>query len=164
MQLAHTLANGNISIHVSARETTYQMVQYIPVIYHFNPRLRKGDDSLASIFPISRDWISIHVSARETTFYKSTIYNSFSISIHVSARETTKTGSNLDCRDLYISIHVSARETTCIDKILLVFIRISIHVSARETTLIPLSYFNYINISIHVSARETTQQIIKNTL
>jgi len=78
-----------ISIHVSARETTGDLIT-----------LQNTTD------------ISIHVSARETTdlpeAYAQLVLD---ISIHVSARETTKFYV-FDVLCDFISIHVSARETT----------------------------------------------------
>jgi len=37
---------GNISIHVSARETTALTLPFASTFFYFNPRLRKGDDEV----------------------------------------------------------------------------------------------------------------------
>ena len=131
MTLSISLPPTSISIHASARETTNLFAVFfilpvfqstpprgrrqsfshrIMVFFHFNPRLREGDDfAPTGVIRLERYFnprlregddtiavlvsgivaISIHASARETTKSLLSHYRYCNISIHASARETT---------------------------------------------------------------------------
>jgi len=124
----------SISIHVSARETTF-----------------------VRLLGIHNQAISIHVSARETTKSIGFMAQCFFISIHVSARETTVVDQTTGALNMEISIHVSARETTL--QTLLGSLSYTLFQSTSPQGR--RQGFGQVGttiqgISIHVSARETT--------
>ena len=99
----------------------------------FNPRSRKGNDSVLYFF-YNPTVVSIHVPARGTT-PEQVIQKPFVlVSIHVPARGTTR-HAYYPRYEYTVSIHVPARGTTVLSGLQKRADCVSIHVPARGTTL-----------------------------
>ena len=169
----------SVSIHVPARGTT-NLNDYIAACRGFNPRSRKGNDTVVSYnllpidrfnprsrkgndyFPVVRPYAArcFNPRSRKGNDSASPIFSApiamFQSTFPQGERQASAFGN---FSGNYVSIHVPARGTTDDVRTYAYCQGVSIHVPARGTTRLQfvLSLCNL--VSIHVPARGTTRAI-----
>ena len=101
---------GRISIHVSARETTFCASNLPSFTSYFNPRLREGDDPLCFINILLHTYFNPRL--REGDDYADHDKVNADHDFNPRLREGDDEALTQVLLDTQISIHVSARETT----------------------------------------------------